>query len=301
MSADTPKDRDLEALLDATSALRQQYHVASQEEPPTGLDEAIRAAARREVRARPFRIGSGFGASWRISASIAAVLVVSVTVAVMVSRHDGQSRVIGEQPSPPTGLPAEMGASKDQAELTAARRATKKQSEGDTAKATPQARPPAEVAAPAAPVPVEAPMDKSERAAKIDSQIGRTAKERDEPLRAQAPATTGLPAATESPTPAANATAAQAPVPETPAKAAADATVPAQPLTKKRALSDSAEAELKASPWEKDPQAWLAHIEGLRSAGRIEDAETSFRAFRSRYPDFQLPAGFVPPVPAVSN
>ena len=47
-----PKDRDLEALLAATSALRQQYHVASQEEPPIGLDEAIRAVARREVGAR---------------------------------------------------------------------------------------------------------------------------------------------------------------------------------------------------------------------------------------------------------
>jgi hypothetical protein len=193
-----------------------------------------------------------------------------------------------------------MGASKDQAEPTAARRATKKQSEGDTAKASPQARPPAEVAAPAAPVPVEAPIDKSEGAAQIDSQIGRTAKEREEPLRAQAPATTGLPAATESAAPAANVTAGRPPVPETAAKATADGTVP-QPLTKKRTLSDLAEAELKGSPWEKDPQAWLTHIEALRSAGRIQDAETSFRDFRSRYPDFQLPAGFVPPVPAVSN
>jgi hypothetical protein len=194
-----------------------------------------------------------------------------------------------------------MEASKDQAEPTAARRATKKQSEGDTAKAAPQARPPAEVAAPAAPAAVEAPIDKSEQAAKINSQIGRTAKERDEPFPAQAPVTTGLPAATESAAPAANVTAAPPPVPETAAKATADGTVPAQPLTKKRALSDSAEAELKASPWEKDPQAWLAHIEELRSAGRIQEAETSFRGFRSRYPDFQLPAGFVPPVPAVSN
>jgi hypothetical protein len=226
---------------------------------------------------------------------------VSVTVAVMVSRHDGQLHVIGEQASPPAGLPAEMEASKDQAEPTAARRATKKQSEGDTAKAAPQARPPAEVAAPAAPAAVEAPIDKSEQAAKINSQIGRTAKERDEPFPAQAPVTTGLPAATESAAPAANVTAAPPPVPETAAKATADGTVPAQPLTKKRALSDSAEAELKASPWEKDPQAWLAHVEELRSAGRIQDAETSFRAFRSRYPDFQLPAGFVPPVPAISN
>ena len=299
MSADTPKDRDLEELLGATDALRQQYHVASQEEPPTRLDEAIRAAARREVRARPLTIGPGFGASWRIPASIAAVVVVSVTVAVMVSRHEGQLRAIGEQPA--SGVPAETRTSKDQAEPAPARGATKKQSEGDAAEATLRLRPPAAVPAPTAPVPVEGPIDKSERAAEIDSQIGRTATERGEPLHAQAPSSTGLSAAAESASPAANATMAAPPASETTAKATADGTVSAQSLAKKRALSDSAGAEQKESPWEKDPQTWLAHIEELRSAGRIQDAEANFRAFRSRYPDFRLPAGFVAPVPAASN
>ena len=66
-----------------------------------------------------------------------------------------------------------------------------------------------------------------------------------------------------------------------------------QALTQRRALSNFAEGESKASPWEKDPQTWLAHIEELRVAGRTQDAEASFRAFRDRYPDYQLPAGFV--------
>jgi len=47
--------------------------------------------------------------------------------------------------------------------------------------------------------------------------------------------------------------------------------------------------------WERDPEAWLKHIDELRLAGRGADAEASFRAFRDRYPDHPLPAGFVVP------
>ena len=70
-----------------------------------------------------------------------------------------------------------------------------------------------------------------------------------------------------------------------------------QALAKKQALPASPNSEAAASPWEKDPHAWLAHIDELRTAGRSADAVASFRAFRSRYPDYRLPAGFVVPGP----
>jgi hypothetical protein len=300
VSADTPNDRDLEELLAEAAALRQQYRVASQEEPSVALDEAIRAAARREVRARPLMIGSGFGGSWRVPASIAAVVVVSVTVAVMVSPHDPQLRATREGPS--SGLPATVGAPKDQAEPARGDRTAKEQPKVDPTKAAPQARPSAAVPAPSSPAPAEARIEKSELRAKIESPIARTASEREEPLRTQTSAKTALPAEAEAlaPTMAAK-TMAAPPAAEAAAKATADGTVSEQPLTKKRAQSNFAEAESKASPWEKDPQTWLAHIEELRAAGRMQDAEASFRAFRGRYPDYQLPHGFVPPVPPVSN
>jgi hypothetical protein len=301
VSADTPQDRDLEDLLAEAAARRQQYRVASQEQPPVALDEAIRAAARREVGARPLTIGSGFGGSWRVPASIAAVVVVSVTVAVMVSTHDSQLVATKERPS--SGAPARVGAAKDQTESASDDRTVKQQREVDAAKATLQARPLTAVPASSAPAPAEARVEKSELAAKIESPIARTASEREEPLRAQTPAKTALPAVAETPAPATapNATAAPSPAPEAAAKATADGALSGQVLTKRRAVSNFGEAESKASPWEKDPQTWLAHIEELRVAGRTQDAEASFRAFRGRYPDYQLPAGFVPPVPPISN
>jgi hypothetical protein len=304
VSANMPDDRDLEALLAETSALRQQYRVASHMEPPLALDDAIRAAARREVGARPRTTGSGFGGSWRIPTSIAAVVVVSVTVAMMVSLHNPQSLVTSQRPS--LGAPAEVGVPNDQNEPARGARAAKEQSKVEADKTAPQVRPSAAVLAPSTPAPVESSIERAERAdlaAKIESHVARTTAERDEPPRVQAARTPALPAAADASAPAraANATAAPSTAPEAAAEATADGGVSGQPLTKKRATSNFAQAESKDSPWEKDPQTWLEHIEELRAAGRMHDAEASFRAFRDRYPDYQLPAGFVAPLPAVSN
>jgi hypothetical protein len=60
---------------------------------------------------------------------------------------------------------------------------------------------------------------------------------------------------------------------------------------------DALHREAADAPWARDPQAWLEHVKQLQAAGRIEEAKASYKAFRSRYPDYRLPAGFVPPVP----
>jgi hypothetical protein len=303
VSADTPNDRDLDELLAEAAALRQQYRAASQEEPPVALDVAIRAAARREVKARPLTIGSGFGGSWRVPASIAAVVVVSATVAMMVVQHDPQPLATREQPA--SGLPATVGTAKDQAQPASGDRTAKEQLKIDAAKAAPQVRPSAAAPGPSSSAPIETHSERSELAAKMESHspLARTATEQDTPVRLQAPPEAALPAAAETPAPAmpADATAAPPPASEAPAKATAGGTVSGQSLARKPALSNFAEAELKASPWEKDPQTWLAHIEELRAVGRMQDAQTSFRTFRGRYPDYPLPVGFVPPVPPFSN
>jgi len=66
-------------------------------------------------------------------------------------------------------------------------------------------------------------------------------------------------------------------------------------LAKEQVARAEVSSETPAALWEQDPKAWLKHIEELRTAGLIEDAKASFKAFRSRYPDFPLPAGFVVP------
>jgi hypothetical protein len=304
VSADTPNDSDLDELSAETAALRQHYRAASQEEPSVALDEAIRAAARREVKAHPLTIGSGFKGSWRVPASIAAVVVVSVTVALMVVQRDPRSLATREQPA--SGLPAAVGVAKDQAQPASGDRAAKEQVKVEAAKATPQVRPPAAPPMPSSSAPIETHTERSDLAAKkmeSHSPMARAAVEQDEPPRMQVPSEPALPAGAETPT---RVTAARAaappPAPEGAAKATADGIMSGQSLNKERAPSNVAhQAELKASPWEKDPQTWLAHIEELRAAGRLQDAQASFRAFRGRYPDYSLPSGFVPPVPPDSN
>ena len=73
----------------ATPALTQAWHEASQDEPPAALDDAIRAAARQAVHARPRPVGaSPFGGRWRVPLSVAALLVVSATVTLLVAERD---------------------------------------------------------------------------------------------------------------------------------------------------------------------------------------------------------------------
>jgi hypothetical protein len=44
-----------------------------------------------------------------------------------------------------------------------------------------------------------------------------------------------------------------------------------------------------ASPRERSPTAWLAHIESLRQGGRVNEAVIEMRRFRSAYPDYIIP------------
>lgn len=116
MSSGTEQD-DLERMLAESRELRSGYRAASQEQPSAQVDDAIRAHARRAVGARPRSIASPFGASWRVPLSIAAVLVLSVTLTVMVTRQD---RHVPTAESPPTrdalsqGTPARAPAESSQ-------------------------------------------------------------------------------------------------------------------------------------------------------------------------------------------
>jgi hypothetical protein len=79
------------------------WREASHDEPPAALDDAIRAAARQAVHARPRPIaGSPFGSRWRVPLSVAAVLVVSATVTLLVAeRERHSSRSLHEQAALP--------------------------------------------------------------------------------------------------------------------------------------------------------------------------------------------------------
>jgi hypothetical protein len=302
VSADSSEDRELEQLLADAAVLRRGYRAAAQEEPPAALDAAIRAAAQRETRTRPRPAGSAFGTSWRIPASIAAVVVVSVTTAVMVVQRDTHLPLATQKSAPASAVDA--GPAKDQAAVPTASGALKEKAEVETGKAELQAHPRADRTPASSVVPPAAPAGKFERSAshEVDTPIAPAAVElRQEPLRAQAQAQaeqkTPSSATAQPASPSANAAAPARFAPQSGvATGTADETVSVESLAKKQALPGPAgEADSSTVAWEKDPQAWLAHVEELRAAGRTEDAEASFQAFRRRYPDYRLPAGFVAP------
>jgi hypothetical protein len=85
------------------AGLARAWREASRGEPPAALDDAIRAAARKAVYAGPRPAGaSPFGGRWRVPLSVAAVLVVSATITLLVAERDKHgSRSLHEQAAPP--------------------------------------------------------------------------------------------------------------------------------------------------------------------------------------------------------
>ena len=80
MSESSHNDNDSER----DARLTALYRAAPPDGPPAALDAAIMAAARREVGARPRPAGFAFASSWRTSLSIAAVLVLSVSLVTLM-------------------------------------------------------------------------------------------------------------------------------------------------------------------------------------------------------------------------
>src|SRR3954465_13917586 len=68
------------------------YRAAAGDPPPPALDAAILAAARRAVAARPRPAGHSFARAWRGPLSVAAVVVLSVSL-VMLMREEAPDLV----------------------------------------------------------------------------------------------------------------------------------------------------------------------------------------------------------------
>lgn len=309
-------DRDLEEALAKAAQLRQRYRVVSQDEPPDAVDAVIRAAAREKAAWGPTQATSRFTAFWRVPLSIAAVVVVSATVSVLVAERHGQ---LPHDADHSAGAPP--AASKDE-RFTEAGAAQRQFPPAPAGKPEGKARPTPERPQRAAPnEPVRVPEAVGEAlSTPPEPNPPRQALEAQETPAAQGPsqdASTSA-AAQQAAPPASAIRQGESVRPEAvPDEARAQERAQegrAEPLRKQRGAQAVAPAVTPAGakferdrgvsenklasavpPWESDPEAWLKHIDELRVAGRGADAEASFRAFRDRYPDHPLPAGFVVP------
>jgi hypothetical protein len=321
-------DRELEAMLYASSALRKRYREAADDEPSAHIDDAVHAAARRAVRARPMAVGSPFSGSWRVPLSIAAVVVISATLTFMVFERSDQlaPRSAGDrakelarpevdskatsqgvvapaaparQAAPSPGSPPALRDQPVDGALRKQRSTPLLQSKDEAAKL--REAPAASPGAPAANVAGAAGEPVREEAAKTD--VDKTPAESQAPVEAKQESYRQKPAAeaeAERQTQAPSAVA--VPAPQEQAKRsdalsrARERSTDVQPFPGPTiAAKPPAQAAASVPAWESSPEAWLRHIDELRVQGRVSDARVSFEAFRRRYPDYELPKGFLVP------
>lgn len=261
------------------------YQAAAREEPPPALDDAVRAAARRAVASRPQRVSSSFIRSWRLPLSIAAVMMLTVSL-VTVMREEAPEIML-----PSGGLlddvdhkraapAADIGESATAVPKTSGPHAQRSDSVG--------LRPPAQSGS-----------------SGIGLRDGRVAPERAaESRKNMAAADAMTPAPAPAPLPAT--------IPAPAAGAAAEGKVQSksEPASADTALRESSRARAKADIQpsaappasrmagaiqpraELAPDKWLERIEELRRQGKLEEARTSLAEFRKRFPNHELPASF---------
>jgi hypothetical protein len=252
VSPDDPRDPSIE---DA-------YRAAAREEPPRDLDERILAAAHRAVDARPSPVRRSFAQRWRVPVAIAATVLLSATVTLMVYESDqttllkkrGALDKIQEESVPPAAPTGETGAAR----------------------------------APAAPA-AEGALRQS-RPSELEGSSANEAKRKAAPSPAE-PARLGTPAAAQAP----QSGGAQRSLMEK-REAAAPAPAPAPSLSRERTLADrpTGRSERDATSGTaqsalQSPDDWLAEIRRLKQAGRIDEANRLLAEFRARFPDHPLP------------
>lgn len=292
------------------------YAALPREEPPARLDDSIRAAARREVRAGPRLIGAALR-RWRVPVSIAAVIVLSVTV-VLLMREEGADRL---QTVPPTAKPVPEVAQKTTAEQPsqAAQSTSTEPTKEEAAVARLRDAPKATAAVTGeagqnrkaesasnavagAPRPAEparpAPEPFAERRADFEprsappapaqSQAGNLAKEAD----SGAAAGSGVLGRAQS-TPAETVPA--APVGGAAMRSRPSPAAPAAKLAPRDAehRGDDARAGAARTVWSgferQPPEKWLERIEELRRTGRAPDADEMLAEFKKRFPAYPVP------------
>jgi len=260
------------------------YRAASGEEPPGHLDAAIRAAARREVDAGPARTRKVRFGNWGVPLSLAAVVVLSVSVVLMM-QQEGADRIESlTHPIPAQVVPraADTGIGNDAARSLAVEEAVPQRM---PAPAPAAVRPEsAKSVAETAPQPAAKRRDDANELRTLESNAVRatTAAEADHAQgdlgakRERAPAAPALSPLRSAPAPIAGETAVGAGL--------------ADPRAPAAAMADAPE---KAALWrdlvDAPPEKWLQRIVELRRAGKTADAAAVVGEFRRRFPAERVP------------
>ena len=269
------------------------YRAAAREAPPAHLDAAILAAARREVGARPRPFAATLR-RWQVPVSIAAVVMVSASLVILVREEEGR-RIEGppvpavakpdDQPAEPRVLfsKPDVATDAEQPQVAAQAPEQHRRLRDDASRSAAMDKRPD-------PAPRET--DRAAVSGATDVATPETAaRELPQPFRAAPPR-----AAEERAAPAAPDTATAgspaAPVELRSARSTADAS-PAEPMTGVMAVKPAAQDQRPVwHGFEKElPEKWLARIEELKRQGRAAEAEAMMSEFKRRFPEHPLAAG----------
>ena len=222
------------------------YREAEAAAPPEALDRAILAASRAAQAPARRRLR---WQAWTLPMGVAATLVLTVTLTLLVQRE--QEPPLGEAPLPRAPAAAPQERAEPGAELpakTAAPPAAKREAVRREAEAPPPAPTPA-ASRPASQPPV------------VEQKA----------LPAPAPEAVG------------------AAEPARPAAAMRRQSAPAADAVEMRAKSAPLRKEAAGAAAARTPEQWLEEIRQLKAQGRDQQAAEALAEFRQAYPDYRLP------------
>lgn len=224
------------------------YREAEAAAPPEALDRAILAASRAALA--PARRRARWQA-WTLPMGVAATLVLTVTLTLMVQRE--QEPPLGEAPLPRAPAAAPQERAEPGAELPA-KAAAPPAAKREAVRREAEAPPPAPAPTPAASRPASQPAAVEQKA-----------------LPAPAPEAVG---AADSARPAA---------------AMRRQAAPAADAVEMRAKSAPLRKEAAGAAAARTPEPWLEEIRQLKAQGREREAAEALAEFRQAYPDYRLP------------
>lgn len=266
-------------------ALDRVYRATATAGPPPHLDAAILAAARREVGARPRPAGLQ---RWRVPVSLAAVIVLSVSLVTLIGEEGGEPLKV-TPPAPPARAPSPAAAPSTPAAMVAEDRRSSPDAEAPVARA-----PQPEAAAPAGPPPALG------RAAEVDTGEP-VAPDRSLGAGAAVPPESGSRARPQpmrdAPTPADRPVAASEDLasPPPPRAAAPAAQPPSRQAARmsSEARKEGAAEEARSPAWQayenEPPHKWLDRIAELRRQHRPAEADAMLAEFKRRFPGHPVP------------
>ena len=288
MSTGGDRDDILETYLEGGSELSRAYREEAREEPPAHLDRRIRLAAHHGMRSVRGAHGP-FARSWAVPVSLAAVLVLSVSVVLLMSPPDAVDPTPSELPStaaPSPGLGDGRGNGRVSGQGAGQGAGEKAGAPYSTDELRREAQRPRESAEPLGAEPPAAASGAARERAPTP-EPGDALPATPAPRFAPAPApSTSAPRRLDGAdlmkeeaerTPRQHAPAA----PASAGDGALDLARPPRVGTEKRAAPSAAQREA-------DPQAWLRAIEALLDEGDTAAARAELAAFIAAYPGHPL-------------